>query len=355
MRARITLDNPMAHVQASLRHFLPRSTDMRILSILALLLFPSLAFCQENQSQPETTVYVPFACRAGETYDYRVTETKYKAGQVKSAGTKNLELKILSVNDEKIVAAMNLVTQLDEAQLKKVEADPVAKSMKEMWESLVFEVVLTRDGVFSEFQNVEEIEAAVAKNREMILNIVDEMKPALIKMGKDPAEVDRMIAMVIKERGSTQAATGQILQPLNLILRFVDTELETGEPQVDQTEVDMGVVSGLPATQTHRVVEVDRKSNLAVIQYQVRIEGQEAATKFQKGIDAYVQKINPNHKPKTSFAKATIVSDSLIEGRMDLNSGWPESVTLTSKMNNLRDDQLLLERKVEVQRIKAKK
>ena len=328
---------------------------MRTLSILALLLLPSLAFCQENESQQEATVYVPFACSVGETYNYRVTETKYKAGQVKSAGVKNLELKILSVNDEKIVAAMKLVAQLDEAHLKKIESDPVAKSMKEMWESLVFKVVLTRDGIFSEFQNVEEIEAAVAKNREMILKIVNEMRPALMKMGKDPAVFDRMIAMVLEQHGSTQAATGQILTPLNLILRFVDTELEIGKPQVAQTEVDMGVVSGLPATETHRVVEVDRKSNLAVIQYQVRIEGQEAATKFQKGIDAYVQKINPNHKPKTSFAKATIVSDSLIEGRMDLNSGWPESVTFTSKMNNLRDDQLLLERKVEVQRIKAKK
>ena len=328
---------------------------MRTLSILALLLLPSLAFCQKNESQQEATVYVPFACSVGETYNYRVTETKYKAGQVKSAGVKNLELKILSVNDEKIVAAMKLVAQLDEAHLKKIESDPVAKSMKEMWESLVLKVVLTRDGIFSEFQNVEEIEAAVAKNREMILKIVNEMRPALMKMGKDPAVFDRMIAMVLEQHGSTQAATGQILTPLNLILRFVDTELEIGKPQVAQTEVDMGVVSGLPATETHRVVEVDRKSNLAVIQYQVRIEGQEAATKFQKGIDAYVQKINPNHKPKTSFAKATIVSDSLIEGRMDLNSGWPESVTFTSKMNNLRDDQLLLERKVEVQRIKAKK
>ena len=34
---------------------------------------------------------------------------------------------------------------------------------------------------------------------------------------------------------------------------------------------------------------------------------------------------------------------------------WPEAVTLTSKMNNLKDDQLLVKRKVEVQRIKAKK
>ena len=328
---------------------------MRTLSILALLLLPSLAFCQENESQQEATVYVPFACSVGETYNYRVTETKYKAGQVKSAGVKNLELKILSVNDEKIVAAMKLVAQLDEAHLKKIESDPVAKSMKEMWESLDFKVVLTRDGIFSEFQNVEEIEAAVAKNREMILKIVNEMRPALMKMGKDPAVFDRMIAMVLEQHGSTQAATGQILTPLNLILRFVDTELEIGKPQVAQTEVDIGVVSGLPATETHRVVEVDRKSNLAVIQYQVRIEGQEAATKFQKGIDDYVQKIDPNHKPKTSFVKATIVSDSLLEGRMDLNSGWPEAVTLTSKMNNLKDDQLLVKRKVEVQRIKAKK
>ena len=328
---------------------------MRTLSILALLLLPSLAFWQENESQQEATVYVPFACSVGETYNYRVTETKYKAGQVKSAGVKNLELKILSVNDEKIVAAMKLVAQLDEAHLKKIESDPVAKSMKEMWESLVFKVVLTRDGIFSEFQNVEEIEAAVAKNREMILKIVNEMRPALMKMGKDPAVFDRMIAMVLEQHGSTQAATGQILTPLNLILRFVDTELEIGKPQVAQTEVDMGVVSGLPATETHRVVEVDRKSNLAVIQYQMRIEGQEAATKFQKGIDDYVQKIDPNHKPKTSFVKATIVSDSLLEGRMDLNSGWPEAVILTSKMNNLKDDQLLVKRKVEVQRIKAKK
>ena len=328
---------------------------MRILSILVLLLLPSLAFCQENQSQQETAVYIPFACSAGETYNYRVTETKYKAGQVESVKTKNLELKILSVNDETIVTEMKLVAQLDDATLKKLESDPMTKALKEMWEALVFKVVLTRSGVFSEFQNVEEIEAAVVKNREVILKIVDEMKPALVQMGKDLAELDRLIATIIEQNGTTQAATGKILTPLNMIKRFVDTELKIGEPEVDQSDVDLGVVSGLPATETYRVVEVDRKSNLAVFQYQTRIEGQEAATKFQKGLDAYVQKLDPNHKPRTSFAKATILFDSIIEGRMDLNTGWPEAVTLTNKMNNLNDDQLLVARKFEVQRIKAKK
>ena len=328
---------------------------MRILTILALLLLPSLAFCQETEIQQEAAVYVPFACSAGETYNYRVIETNYKDGQVKSVKTQNLELKILSVNDEKIVTEMKLVAQLDEATVKQLESDPVAKAMKEMWESLVFEVVLTRSGVFTEFQNIEEIEAAVAKTREMVRKIVDDMKPALVKMGRDPATIDRLMAMVLEQTGSTEAATGKILTPLNLILQFVDTETKIDKPEVEQTELDLGVVSGLPATETSRVVKVDRKTNLAVIQFQQRVEGQEAATKFQKGIDAYVQKVDPNHKPKTSFPKVTVVFDSLIEGRMDLDSGWPEAVTLTTKMNNLSDDQLLVKRKVEVQRIEAKK
>ena len=338
---------------------------MRSLSILLLLLLQSLALCQEKGNQQETTVHVPFVCTAGETHTYQVTETKYKKDKVDSVKTQILTLKILSVDDQKIVATMKLAAQLDEATLKKLESDPVTKAFKELWDSLDFEVVITPNGVFSEFRNMEEIEAAVAKTREMIVGIVEEMKPALLqrraeKLGKDPAELDpaeldRVFAMVMKQQGSTQAAMARILAPLNLILYFVDTKHEIGKPSVEQIQFDLGAASGLPATETYRVKEVMRKSNQAVIRFQRRIEGQEAAAKYQKALDAMVQQMDPNHKPSTSVPKVTVLSDTLMEGRMDLDSGWPQTVSWITKMNNMKDDQLEIKSKFEVQRVEPKK
>lgn len=329
---------------------------MRCLSILALLfLLQSLAFCQEKEKQQETTVDIPFVCSVGDSHTYQVTDTKYKNGQVSSVGVQVLQLKILSVNDEEIVATMKLVAQVDEATLKQVESDPVTKAIKELWDKLDFEVVMTRNGVFSEFQNIEEIEAAIAKNRNLILEIVNDMKRELVKKGKDPAEVDRIVATVMKYQGSTQAAMAKVMTPLNMILQFVDTEHEIGNPKIEQTEVDLGPASALPATETFRVMEVKRESNLAVVQFQRLIEGQEAAKKYQQGIEALMQRMKPGHKPKSPFPKVTVVSDSLIEGTMDLNSGWPRAVSWTNRMNNLKNDQLEVKQKVEVQRVEAKK
>ena len=343
---------------------------MRSLSIVLLLLLQSLAFCQEKESQEkenqqETNVYIPFICNAGEKHTYRVTETKYKNGKVKSVKTQILKLKILSVEDKEIEATMKIVPQVDQATLRKIESDPVSKAFKELWGSLVFEVVITPDGVFSEFKNIKEIEAAVAKTREMVVGILEEMKPALMarraeKMGKDPseidpAEIDRVFAVLLKHQGSTETAIEKMLTPLNLILQFVNTEHEVGKPKVDQTELDMGIVSALPATETYRVMEVDRQSNLAVIQFQQQVKGQEAATKYQKALDELVQEMDPKHKPRTDLPKVTVLFDSSTEGRMDLNSGWPQTVSWSSKLNNLKDDQLAVQRKVEVQRVEPEK
>jgi len=328
---------------------------MRSLSILVLLLVQSLAFCQEKENGEATSFRIPFACSPGQTHTYDVTQTKYKDGKISSARTQQLILKILSVDDEKIVATMKLVAKVDEATLKKLESDPITKAIKEQWDSLVFEVVMTRNGVFSEFQNIEEIEAAMAKARDLIGKIVNDMKPALLKMGKDPAELDRIFATVMKHQGSTQVATQRILTPLNLILEFVDTEHEIGKPKIDRTEVDLGPASALPSTETYRVVEMKPESNLAVVQFQRLIEGQEAATKFHQAIEAMVQEMKPDHKPRTSFPKVTVLSDSLMEGRMDLNSGWPRAVSWVVKMNNLKNDQLQVTQQVEVQRVESNK
>ncbi len=104
----------------------------------------------------------------------------------------------------------------------------------------------------------------------------------------------------------------------------------------------------MPATETYRVVEME--NDFAVVQFQRRIEGQETGTKFQQAIDAMVGEFNPDHKPRTSFAKVTVLADSLIEGRMDLKSGWPQSVSWIDKLNDLKSDQLKTRRKVEVKR-----
>ena len=328
---------------------------MRRLSFFLLLFIPSLCLAQEKVNQEATAFHIPFVCNAGEVHTYNVTETKYKNGKERSVRTRQLLLEILSVNDEKIVAKMKLTAQVDDAILKQIQSDPLAKEAKALWDSLVFEVVLAPNGVFSEFQNLEEIEAAIARNRALVLETVNKMKPALVKMGKDQAEVDRVIAMVMKTQGSTQAALQQVLTPLNLVLQFVDTDHKIGEPGIDHTEVDMGPASGLPATETYRVVEMEHESNFAVVQFQRRIEGQEAATKFQQAIDAKVQQFDPDHKPRTSYSTVTVLSDSLIEGRMDLNSGWPQSVSWIDKLNDLKSDQLQARRKVEVQRVEPNK
>ena len=333
---------------------------MRSLSILLLLFLQSLALAQEKATQESgnqeaRTVHIPFVCNEGEVHTYDVTETQYKNGEETSVKTDRLSLEILSVNDEKIVATMKLVAQVDDATLKQVESDPVAKQVKALWDSLVFEVVLARRGVFSEFQNMEEIEAALAQNRELVLEILNKMKPALMKMGKDPAEFDRLVAMIMKTQGSTGAALQKVQTPLQLILEFVNTDHEIGKPEISQTEVDMGNASGLPATETYRVLEMDTDSNFAVVQFQRIVEGQEAGEKFVQAMDAAVQELAPDHKPRTSFPKVTVLSDSSIKGKMNLTSGWPQSVLWLNKLNDLENDQLQLRRKTEIQRVDPNK
>lgn len=331
------------------------SLTMRLLSILALLILQSLALGQEAENQQETIVRIPFACSEGETHTYRVIQTSYKNGVAGSAKTQILELEILSVDDKEIVCTMKMEAQVDEETLRKIESDPVTKAFKDLWDSLVFEVVMTPDGIFSEFRNIDEIEAAIVKNREMVGGILETMKPALVAKGRDPAEIERVFAMILKRQGGTQTAIGRILTPLNMILQFVATEYEVGKPAVEQTELDLGVVSELPATKTYRVTELNRESNLAVIQLQQLIEGQEAATKYQQGIDAMIREMKPDHQPAKSVPKVTVLMDSLMEGKMDLDSGWPQAVSWISKMNNLKDDQLAVQRKVEVQRVESGK
>ncbi len=328
---------------------------MRTLPILLLLLLQSLAFSQEKGNQEATAVHIPFVCNAGEVHTYDVTETQYKNGEETSVKTDRLSLEILSVNDEKIVATMKLVAQVDDATLQQVESDPVAKQVKELWDSLVFEVVLARRGVFSEFQNIKEVEAAIAQNRDLVFEILNKMKPALVKMGKDPAEFDRLIAMIMKTHGDTEATLQKVQTPLLLILEFVNTDHEVGKPEISHTEVDMGNATGLPATETYRVLEMDTESNFAVVQFQRVIEGQEAGEKFVQAMDAAIQELVPDHKPRTSFPKITVLSESSIKGKMDLTSGWPQSVLRVVKLNDLENDQLQLRRKIEIQRVDSKK
>jgi len=329
---------------------------MRFLILLLFLVVPAVVNAQDSEASKEsvsTFIYVPFVCNVGDCFDYEVTENKYSKGILESKVTRLLKLEVLSSSDEEVVLAMKLVAQLDAATRKQVESDPLSKATLEAWDALVIKVGIAPNGVFQDVKNLSEVQQAADKTRQTIRGILDTMKKELTSDSKmTPDDLDRVYDSINKRFGSTQAIVQKVMAPLNLIMQLVETELDSEKHTVEQTLADIGVASGLPATETYRVVEVDKKANQVVFQHQRVIEGDEAV---KASMQAMMDEIKPDRKKEEAQAKVTVLAETTTTATLDLAKGWPESVVWENKFNNFKDDQVPLQMRLEIRRVDADK
>ena len=325
-------------------------------SLLVLILLCPISLLTQAQAQEtepgdqsESLVYVPFVCNVGDRYDYEVTEWKFSKGNVKSRKTELLKLKVLSAGEEEVVIAMQFVAQLDAAELKKVESDPLAKALFDTWTELVVQVVISPSGVFQEIKNIEDVEKAAEQSRMAVRKIIDDMKKGLTSDSKmKPEDLEKIYAMVVKNAGSTESVVQKVITPLNLILQFVDTELDINKQLIEETEVDFGV-GDVPATEIYTVKDFDEKKGNAVFEFRQIVQGEEAGKKFMQVMNQQLDEVQPNRKKETP--EITVLTDSTLTAKMDLKIGWPVSATWIKKFNNLKDDQLEMRSKIAVQKV----
>jgi len=203
---------------------------------------------------------------------------------------------------------------------------------------------------------LSEVQQAADKTRQTIRGILDTMKKELTSDSKmTPDDLDRVYDSINKRFGSTQAIVQKVMAPLNLIMQLVETELDSEKHTVEQTLADIGVASGLPATETYRVVEVDKKANQVGFQHQRVIAGDEAVKKFRASMQAMMDEIKPDRKKEEAQAKVTVLAETTTTATLDLAKGWPESVVWENKFNNFKDDQVPLQMRLEIRRIDADK
>ena len=326
--------------------------------LLLVLLCPLSLLAQDQQmdsdDQSESLVYAPFVCNVGDRHDYEVTESKYSDGALKSEKTELVKLEVLSTSDEEVVIAMQFVAQLDPAELKKVESDPLTKAMYESWKELVVKVGISRSGVFQDVKNIADIEKAAKQSQKVVRQIIDDMKKGLTSDSKmKPEDLEKIYAMVIKNTGSTEAVVQKVITPLNLIIQLVDTELDINNQSIEQTEIDLGLGSEVPATETYLVKSVDQDKGQAVFEFRRVIQGEEASKKFMDGMNKKMAEIQPGRKKETP--KITVLLDSTVTATLDLEIGWPDSVAWISKFNDLKDDKLNVKKKIEIRKVETNK
>ena len=323
---------------------------------LLLILCPLSLLAQQTKhsDQLESLVSVPFVCNVGDHFDYEVTESKYSDGRLTSKKTELVKLKILSTSEEEVVIAMQFVAQLDAAALRKVESDPLTKAMYEAWKELVVNVGISPNGVFQDVKNIEDIEKAANQSQKVVRQVIDDMKKGLTSDSKmRPEDLEQIFAMVMKNFGSTEAVVRKVVTPLKLIIQLVDTELDINNPSVEQTGIDLGFGSEMPATETYLVKSVDQDKDQAVFEFRQVIQGEEASKKFMDGMNRKMAEIQPGRKKESP--KITVLSDSTVTATLDLKIGWPDSVALISKFNDLKDDKLNTKKKMEIRKVETGK